>query len=217
MPIIVLKANDSSFKKKVDLVVRENKGQAALLETIVDSDDDNPPHTSHDPPHSSRRSHGKQSVARNMDDVINLKVYRVSKPHFIDGTVKTTLVGGDVYYNQDEMSEEVQNNLHENKTLKEREQLQKPSLLQKFRAFRSQHPLRPKDMQDGFVPSIQADGNRCKYVMAGQILSNHVKGPNSEESLLWAINFVCTNEHTLTTAFLDLAHKLKAYEAHLLK
>jgi hypothetical protein len=43
-----------------------------------------------------------KDFATNMADVLGFKIYKVSKPHFVDGSTNVALVGGDLFYNDEE-------------------------------------------------------------------------------------------------------------------
>jgi hypothetical protein len=43
-----------------------------------------------------------KDFATNMADVLDFKIYKVSKPHFVDGSTTVALVGGDLFYNDEE-------------------------------------------------------------------------------------------------------------------
>eukprot|EP01039_Chlorochromonas_danica_P000777 gene777-842_t len=95
--------------------------------------------------------------------------------------------------------------------------MKKPTLLQKFRAYRSCHPLHLEKSEKSFLSSVYEDEKRLNMIKAGQSLANHVHGPKIEEILRWAIQFVVTNERNLINMFLELAMKLKTYEVHFIQ
>eukprot|EP00981_Chlorochromonas_danica_P014966 scaffold9701_cov265-Ochromonas_danica.AAC.3 len=125
MPIIVIKGNDHSLKKKLELVIKDNKGQAAILDQEIndnnnkqqqhqqqqqddDDDDDNKAknNKSSSPSHLFSQLWNDDevlpSLAANIEEVSELRVYRISKPNFFDGTVRTKLIGEEVYYNEEQ-------------------------------------------------------------------------------------------------------------------
>jgi hypothetical protein len=204
MPIVVIRGEtDHNAKKKIEQVTA-NGYQSQLSSPSRDSDDD-------DDDDDDGKLKKQQMMALDMDDVLNLKVYKVSKPHFIDGSVKTSLVGGDVYFIEESTAMMIQTK--DNSTTKPSEPSEaKPTLLQKFRAYRDGHPLRSGHPNKGFMGIIRTDELRRKTVKAGQSLIDHVQRPSSEETVAWAIRYVNANEEDMTSSFLRLIQKIKEYE-----
>lgn len=202
MPIIVIKGGDHSLNKKLNLVLNDRKGQSALVDHVQEDDQ---------APSSARRS-----VTFDMEDILDFKVYRVSKPNFIDGSMKTKLVGEEVYYNEEQSHVDIATVQETKKPAAEPDHDQgKPTLLQKFRAYRSMHPVRIEKSNNSFLASLHADERRFKMIKAGQSLAGHVHGPTLDETLIWAIQFVTSSEQELVGMFLELAGKLKAFEQSL--
>eukprot|EP01031_Cornospumella_fuschlensis_P034238 gene34238-41444_t len=202
MPIVVIRGHEHNVKKKLQHVATHGYQAAVRLNSQEDSDEES----------DETKKKKKEKIlhdAFDMEDVVNLKVYRVSKPHFVDGSVKTSLVG-DVYYTGEG---EQGNQVITNETEKTQQvNKEKATLLQKIRAFRSQHSVKSKSEGKSFLAGIKEDEKRCKMIKAGQSLGKHVKTPTSDEALNWAIKYVNTNEHALVAVFLELAANMKSFD-----
>ncbi|RYH25998.1 hypothetical protein EON65_15050 [archaeon] len=201
MPIVVIKGNEHNVKKKLQQVATHGYQIEWQLNSQEDSDEES----------DETRKRNKEKVlhdAFDMEDVVNLKVYRVSKPHFVDGSVKTNLVGDAYYTGESDQGNVITNESQSNNRINE----EKATLLQKIRAFRSQHSVRSKSEAKSFLAGIKDDEMRCKMIKAGQPLGRHVKVPMFDEALVWAIKYVNTNEYALVAVFLELAAKIKSYD-----
>lgn len=74
MPIVIVKESDSQRNKK--------KGHSKVSDLDA--------------------QYEKTAAAGLMEDVLNLKIFRVSEPNFFTGTTTTTLVGGELFYSHEE-------------------------------------------------------------------------------------------------------------------
>lgn len=200
MPIIVVKNgdNDHSLVKKLDLVIKGNKGQAALLaEDLASELETQAPET---------------SEASSLREIAEFKVYKVSKPSFIDNSVKTRLVGEDVYYKDEHSLADLQALQSDTGAKPTARAPNQPSLLQKFRAFRSMHPARVNNSHHSLLTSLRSDEERFKMIKAGQKLALHVEGPTIEGTLKWAVAYVSSNEQILLHLFSEISAKIGAHE-----
>lgn len=174
---------------------------------------------------SSERHHNQIDLLADMEDVTNLKVYRISKPNFLDGTTTTTLIGGDIFYHQDMIvAPSSANNLSNSEsprkassisaaatTTNDNKKSNDPTVLQHIRAFKykSTRKTEINANKSHFIQQIQDNFMRCKLVKAGQPLAKHIKKPSIDDALFWAIEYVCTHEDSLANHLIHLDERIK--------
>jgi hypothetical protein len=109
MPIILLQGSTKPDGKKIIKNVGEPEKPQDLrkkpAKQIVENVDDTQPVENQilSPSSSAADDLVQKEIASSMADVIDFKVYRVSRPHFVDGTTTVSLVGGELFYNDDEV------------------------------------------------------------------------------------------------------------------
>jgi hypothetical protein len=158
-----------------------------------------------------------EELAAEMADILDFKVYRVSKPHFVDGTTTVTLIGGDLFYEKDLTA--AQTKLIANKPSEDEKKTvtnKGPTLLQKLRAYKYTAVKDNKDGGKEFWKRIQADNRRVKNMKAGQNLTTQLHIPTPDEVFQWAINFVNNNETTLISLVIELDENIKTFEANVI-
>jgi hypothetical protein len=96
-----------------------------------------------------------KDIATNMADVVDFKVYRVSKPHFVDGTTTVNLVGGDLFYNEDEIRHFSTNKTLETGILKQIQSINNNKKDEKKKR-RKGSPMKAKDL---LIEDEDEDGN----------------------------------------------------------
>ncbi len=200
MPIIIVRGSKHS-KRHIsvhppnDSPVRN--GRRNILPKSPTSSDDEKEHVS--------------SLTSNMSEVLNLKVYKISKPNFIDGSTTTTLIGGDIFYHEDDditksprpaSDKDIQTKATDD--LKPRT----ASLLQNIRAYKYVSTRFHKD-DKSILKAVKENNQRFKMIKAGQSISEHIPHPSIDEVLSWAIDYVNSHEHHLAVHFINLEERIK--------
>lgn len=145
--------------------------------------------------------------ASDMTDILNFRVYRVSKPNFYDNSVQTHLVG-DLFYDDDELL-----NVQEavSATVSSKEVL--PSQIVSIAKFKKENPVSFKPSKKEVLLRVKALERRTLLAKCGHSLENHLQSPSLEHTLSWAVKHVNTNEDSLLNAFINLDAFIKSYEA----
>jgi hypothetical protein len=164
---------------------------------------------------ASKSEEDEPEYLRGMDDVLHLRVYKVSQPHFFTGAVTTTLIGGDLFYKEEEL-EDKEHELRLIEEAKEENEVnspKKPTLLQQIRAHKYFHRKHKKDTKE-FFQMIRQDGERCKKVKAGSSFYAMITQPmNNEETLTWVIHYVVNNDFNLLENFIALDERIQRFES----
>lgn len=156
---------------------------------------------------------------RGMDDVLHLKVYKVSQPHFFTGAVTTSLIGGDIFYKEEDEEEDALE-LQRRKILavsKDDDQSKKvvlPSVLQEIRAHKYRNRKKDAEETREFVKNIRSDGEKRKCIQAGTSFHVYLEPSSTpDECLAWVIKYVSTNDHNLVEQFLRLDERIQRFES----
>lgn len=155
---------------------------------------------------------------RGMDDVLHLKVFKVSQPHFFTGAVTTTLIGGDLFYKEQEEEEDAVDLRRRKAPNTSREddgrRNEAPTVLQEIRAHKYRSRKRDAEGPRHFVRNVHTDGEKRKRIQAGASFHEHLEpSATPEECLAWAIKYVATNDHNLVEQFLRLDERIQRFES----
>jgi hypothetical protein len=200
MPIIIVQGSKSHPKRKIsrnhEALANQDRQKATTASDLSNGEDD--------------RIAG---LTANMSEVLNLKVYKVSKPNFIDGSTTTNLIGGDIFYQDEDDTSKIHKPVFdgENQTKSSNLTVSKPpSLLQNIRAYKYVSTRFRKD-EKSLLQVVKENNQKFKMIKAGQSITEHIPHPTVDEVLQWAIEYVNSHEHHLASHFIHLEERIKCH------
>jgi len=199
------------------IIIEKGSSSQSASNSANDKKNDTPSQVDFDQSKTAAFYKTGAELAAEMADILDFKVYRVSKPHFVDGTTTVTLIGGDLFYDKDftaaktvvQTKKPAEENVESTKA-------KSSTLLQKLRAYKYNTRKETRSGQKLFWKKIQADSARIKMMKAGQAISNQMTTPTSDEIFTWAIKYVTNNEETLVNLILELDERIKSFEASMI-
>lgn len=206
MPIIIVKGSDFDPTKK--------KKQNEENQNEYSSDEEN----------NNKTQKKKKNNSMDMTDVLDFKVYRISKPNFIDGSTTTTLVGGEQFYDKQELNEPVDHlatrSIPQNQpNSSSKKSLEKPTLVQQMKAYH--YKLRKWDQthrnKHMLINALHDEKEKNIKVKAGQSVIDLTAPPSLEETIRWAVDYVNLHEPTLINQIIEVDEKIKHFENDLMR
>lgn len=246
MPIIIQKGvdqQDDIANKGLNIIRKKSKTNN---NNNYDSDDDNDNinHTKYNKDKQKNNNNnktignnqGRLVCGHHISELVDIKIYRISKPNFYDTTYKTKLIGDFLYpdfinhskfiydpitnsvstkqsneYNrvQTSSSSSTTNNNDNNNNNQELSDIDK--LQRNLNNLTKQQHLKihRKEVLSRINDDEKEHLHAIKY---GHSIHSSLKPPTLEETLLWAIDYVNWNEYNLIKKFLIFEEDLKSYQ-----
>lgn len=149
-----------------------------------------------------------------MDEVLHMKVYKISQPHFFTGVVTTTLIGGDIFHKDEEDNTDLPLRAAPNPDDEKKPGI--PTTLQKIRAHKYTTQKQDPKEQKEFMQRVVEDGDKRKKIAAGSSFSDYFTATvPAEETLTWVVKYVSTNDHNLVDEFIRLDERIQQFESRL--
>ena len=151
------------------------------------------------------------SSINDMTDVLDLKVYRVSKPNFADSSTTTKLIG-EMFYDHDDVAHNQKGDTSVKVSKKNPGEI---ALVDKLRNLQIQTRTKfSGEVQRGAIlQRIKETDKQMKLASCGKPLRESLNHPELKSAVAWAIqNVRFFDEDALISDFLKLASDMQTYE-----
>jgi hypothetical protein len=143
-----------------------------------------------------------------MTDILDFKVYRVTKPNFHDNTVAVKQIG-EAFYNVEEEASTPAPTEAPSPTVGPRP----PSMMEKLQKMQWEQGGPPVRARKDVFERVLEIQRRARFIQLGQSLEKHFTAPSIDDCLAWCLKHVLFHGEALLGEVLELDARIKAFEA----